>query len=113
MKPLAEQSCQHIAKGSPVIAQHLIDEYLPQIPQWLNIDNKIIERNFKFKDYHQTIAFVHAVADIAHHCDHHPDMLVSYNSCTVTYTTHAVDGLSSNDFICAAKIDRLLDNENS
>lgn len=105
MKSLAEQSCQAIAKGSPAIEQHLIDNYLPKIPQWKNINNKSIERNFKFEDYNRTIAFVNSVADIANKCDHHPDMHIGYNHCTVTYSTHAVNGLSLNDFICAAKID--------
>lgn len=107
MMPLAEQPCLAIAKGSLAIEQQLIDEYLPQIPHWQNIDNKSITRDFKFKDYYQAIAFVNAVADIAHQCDHHPDMQVGYNYCKVTYTTHAVDGLTLNDFICAAKINNL------
>ena len=52
--------------------------------------------------------FVNAVAAIAHREDHHPDLEVSYNSCTVRYTTHAIKGLSENDFICAAKVNALL-----
>ena len=55
-----------------------------------------------------TMAFVNAVAWIAHREDHHPDLLVSYNRCTVRFNTHSVGGLSINDFICAAKVDGLL-----
>ena len=111
MKPLAQQSCQHIAKGSPAIERNQIDIYLPHIAQWQNINYAAIERDFKFKDYYQTMAFVNAVAYIAHHDDHHPDLQVGYNHCKVNYTTHAVNGLSINDFICAAKIDMLVDDE--
>jgi 4a-hydroxytetrahydrobiopterin dehydratase len=67
-----------------------------------------IEAKFEFKNYFRTIAFVNAVAYIAIDEDHHPDIAFGYNSCTVAYSTHAVGGLSENDFICAAKIDRLL-----
>jgi 4a-hydroxytetrahydrobiopterin dehydratase len=58
---------------------------------------------------YQTMAFVNASAWISHREDHHPDIEVGYNKCRVSYMTHAIDGLSENDFICAAKIDSLLD----
>ncbi len=67
-----------------------------------------ISRTFRFKDYYRTMAFVNAVAWIAHREDHHPDLEVGYNRCRVRYSTHAIGGLSENDFICAAKIDALL-----
>ena len=67
----------------------------------------------KIKDYdaavvYQTMAFVNAIAWIAHCENHHPDLAVGYHYCHVTYQTHAIEGLSENDFICAAKIDALL-----
>lgn len=62
---------------------------------------------FKFKNYYQTMAFVNAVAWLSHREDHHPDLAVGYNHCLVVYMTHAIQGLSENDFICAAKIDGL------
>jgi len=71
-------------------------------------DNKSISRTFGFRNYYQTLAFVNALAWIAHGEDHHPDLEVGYNRCLVRYSTHAVDGLSENDFICAARIDALL-----
>lgn len=107
MSTLAEQSCQPVAKGSPAMTQPQIDDYVAQIPRWQLIDDKALQRDFAFINYYQTMAFVNAVAFIAHQCDHHPDMQVGYNHCCVTYTTHAVAGLSMNDFICAAKIDTL------
>lgn len=67
-----------------------------------------ISRTVRFSNYYQTMAFVNALAWIAHAEDHHPDLEVGYNRCLVRYSTHAVGGLSENDFICAAKIDALL-----
>ena len=81
---------------------------LAHIPDWQCTDNgKAIGQLFKFGNYHQTMAFVNAVAWIAHQQNHHPDMLVSYNSCAITFSTHSVGGLSLNDFICAARINEL------
>jgi len=73
-------------------------------------DGARIERTFRFKNYYQTIAFVNALAWIAHQEDHHPDLTVGYNRCVVQYSTHSVGGLSENDFICAARIDALVTN---
>ena len=73
----------------------------------LSDDGKQIARRFSFPAYGRTIAFANAAAWIATVEDHHPVLTVSYGDCVVSYTTHAIDGLSDNDFICAAKIDRL------
>jgi 4a-hydroxytetrahydrobiopterin dehydratase len=70
-------------------------------------DGKHIDRAFKFKDFLRTMSFVNALAHVANIEDHHPDLEVGYNYCRVRYSTHAVGGLSENDFICAAKIDAL------
>jgi len=70
-------------------------------------DAKSIARAYRFKDFYRTMSFVNAVAHIANVEDHHPDLEVGYNHCRLTYSTHAIGGLSENDFICAAKIDRL------
>ena len=67
-----------------------------------------IERIVRFTNYYETIAFVNAVAWIAHMEDHHPELTVGYNRCQVTYTTHSAGGLTNSDFICAEKIDALL-----
>lgn len=80
-----------------------------EIPEWtVRGDSKKIFRVVTFKNYYQTIAFVNAVAWIAHQENHHPDLEVGYKHCYVGYSTHAIDGLSENDFICAAKVDALL-----
>lgn len=68
---------------------------------------RVIGRHFSFKAFSRTIAFVNAVAFIATNEGHHPEMIVNYGSCQVNFITTAIDGLSDNDFICAAKIDRL------
>ena len=76
--------------------------------EWkLGVDSKSLERAYRFKDFHRTMSFVNAVAYVANLEDHHPDLEVGYDYCRIRYTTHAIGGLSENDFICAAKIDRL------
>jgi 4a-hydroxytetrahydrobiopterin dehydratase len=67
-----------------------------------------IERTFRFADYFETIAFVNALAFVAHRLDHHPDLSVHYNRCVVRWSTHAVQGISETDFECAALADALL-----
>lgn len=74
----------------------------------LSEDGKTIRRTCRFGNYYQTMAFVNALAWIAHAEDHHPDLEVGYNRCHIRFSTHAIGGLSENDFICAAKIDTLL-----
>ena len=70
-------------------------------------DNRAIERRFEFPAFSRTMSFVNAVAFVATNEGHHPDVTFSYGYCVVRYWTHAIGGLSDNDFICAAKIDRL------
>ncbi len=77
-------------------------------PAWaLSEDGKSLRRSFKFKDFYRTMSFVNAVAHIANAEDHHPDLEVGYGYCRMTFATHSIGGLSHNDFICAAKVDRL------
>ncbi len=84
-----------------------IDEHLADAPGWRVVDGAI-EKAFSFADFRQTMAFVNALAWIAHREDHHPELTVGYARCVVRYRTHSVDGISINDFICAARIDALL-----
>jgi 4a-hydroxytetrahydrobiopterin dehydratase len=78
-----------------------------QVPGWRLIDGAL-EKTFNFKNYYETMAFVNALAFIAHTEDHHPDLAVSYNKCTVRLNTHDVGGVSVSDFFCASKFDALL-----
>lgn len=84
-----------------------IGRHLADAAGWALVDGAI-QRRYDFADYHRTMAFVNAVAWVAHAEDHHPDLLVGYNRCTVRFNTHSVGGISVNDFICAAKVDALL-----
>lgn len=71
-------------------------------------DDVAIEKTFRFDDYHRTMAFVNAVAFIAHRQDHHPDLAVHYNRCVVRYSTHDAKGITERDFECASLVDALL-----
>jgi len=87
-------------------------DLLVQLKDWqLSTDGKQIFRSFQFKGFYKTMAFVNALAWIAHQENHHPDLEVSYDRCLVRFTTHALEGLTENDFICAAKVDALLKTE--
>lgn len=107
MSIFAHKQCE--AKTS-LLKKKDIKSHLKEIsPEWqLADDKKSISRIFKFKNYYDTMSFVNVVAMMAHQQDHHPEMTVTYNTCRVEFSTHSVDGLSLNDFICAAKIDGTL-----
>ena len=92
----------------PALTRAAAEALLAQLRGWtMNADAKEIRKTFAFKNYYETMAFVNAVAFIAHREDHHPDLTVGYNKVMVVFSTHSVSGLSDNDFIGAAKIDAL------
>ena len=105
---LLTQHCQPCKPGTPALRSEEVSKLLKSLHGWALV-NGVIQREFKFKNFYETMAFVNAVAFIANREDHHPDMEVGYNKCLVEYSTHSVGGLSQNDFICAAKIDQLLE----
>lgn len=78
-----------------------------QVPGWRLLEGAL-EKTFVFKNYYETMAFVNAVAFIAHTEDHHPELAVSYSKCTVRFDTHDVNGVSASDFFCASRVDALL-----
>ena len=83
-----------------------IRNYMPDVPGWtLSDDAKSITREYKFADFIGAVNFVNLVADIAEEEGHHPDIKINYNKVSLTLSTHAIGGLSENDFIVAAKID--------
>jgi 4a-hydroxytetrahydrobiopterin dehydratase len=95
-------------QSGPALDPAAAEALLKQLHRWsMDAGAKEIRRTFPFKDYYQTMAFVNAVAWIAHREDHHPEMTVGYNRVSIVFSTHSVGGLSENDFICAAKIDAL------
>lgn len=79
---------------------------LAALDGWIREDSAIV-KNFRFANYHETMAFVNAIAWIAHRTDHHPDLEVGYSRCVVRYSTHSAGGLTDKDFVGAAKIDAL------
>jgi 4a-hydroxytetrahydrobiopterin dehydratase len=83
---------------------------MPQLAQGWHVsdDFKQIKNSFSFRNFYETMAFVNAIAWFANQDNHHPDLEIGYNYCHVTFMTHALKGLSHNDFICAAKIDGLI-----
>ncbi|KGP62389.1 pterin-4-alpha-carbinolamine dehydratase [Legionella norrlandica] len=101
------ESCEGI--GAPLNPEQ-IKNLMPQLNKYWGIteDNRMIKRAFSFKNFYETMAFVNAIAWIANVENHHPDLEVGYNYCRVHFMTHALNGLTHNDFICAAKIDKLL-----
>ncbi|MEE9548064.1 MAG: 4a-hydroxytetrahydrobiopterin dehydratase [Nitrosomonadaceae bacterium] len=101
---LETKHCKPCEGGTPPLSSEKITELLKQLEGW-DLFDRLIGKVYNFKNYYQTMAFVNAVAWMSHREDHHPDMIVSYNKCRVEYSTHAIGGLSENDFICAAKID--------
>ena len=106
MTDLLHQKCQALAGGSPMQAA-AIQDHLNQVPGW-RWQQGAIEKTFTFKNYYETIAFVNALAWICHAEDHHPDLAVGYDRCAVRFNTHSVGGISLNDFICAAKVNALV-----
>lgn len=109
MNTLRDRHCTPVEKGSAPLDTATVRDLLTQVTDWeLASNNSSITRALRFNDFHQTIAFVNALAWIANQEDHHPDLEVGYNRCTIHYSTHAAQGLTINDFICAAKIDALL-----
>ncbi len=104
---LNEKSCSPCEGGTSPLSREEIDRLLQNLEGWVQADGEI-SKSFLFKNYYETIAFVNAVAWIAHRENHHPDLEVGYRQCRVRYTTHAIGGLSENDLICAAKVEHSL-----
>ncbi|MBL8993099.1 MAG: 4a-hydroxytetrahydrobiopterin dehydratase [Spirochaetia bacterium] len=107
MNSLASRSCKPIPKGSPALDVRQANEWQKELnANWKILENPSrLSREFRFKTYAETIAFVNQVASLAEKNDHHPDLGVHWGRCVVDLSTHSVGGLSENDFILAAKID--------
>ncbi len=109
IKILLEERCEYIPKGSKPLIIPTIESYLSQLPGWdVSLDYKTLSKTFSFKNYYQVMAFINAVAWLAHREDHHPEICFGYNEARITLTTHAANGITLNDLILAAKIDQLL-----
>jgi len=108
MESLTKRKCKPCEGGMPPYSEKQARDMLAQLKGWHLQDGRLA-KVYPFANYHHTMAFVNALAWISHREDHHPDLEVGYNKCRVTYWTHAVGGLSENDFICAAKCDALFE----
>jgi 4a-hydroxytetrahydrobiopterin dehydratase len=104
---LLMKTCRPLPAGTPPLEGHDLEHLLGHAEGW-GIVNGQLEKTVQLENHYQTIAFVNAVAWVSHREDHHPEMVVGYNTCTIRYATHSIGGLSENDFICAAKVDALI-----
>ncbi len=108
MTDLKSRHCKPCEGGVAPLNERQAAELLRALDGWgLSDDGREIHKEFRFKNFYRTMSFVNAVAHIANTEGHHPDLEIAYSRCLVRYTTHAIGGLSDNDFICAARIDAL------
>lgn len=106
--PLADAHCIPCRGHEHRLGEARIHELLAQVSGWAVVeDGHALSKTFHFPDYYHTISFVNALAHVANGQDHHPDLAVHYGHCVVRWSTHDAGGLTENDFICAAKADRL------
>lgn len=104
---IADQKCEPCREGTPPLTTEEAEQLRKETPEWTFKENSI-EREFKFRDFRKAVDFVNRVADIAEDEDHHPDIYIRYNKVRLELSTHNIGGLSRNDFIVAAKVDRLV-----
>jgi 4a-hydroxytetrahydrobiopterin dehydratase len=108
MNDLARKKCKPCEGGVKPFTADEAKQLLKGMQGW-SVEHGKLVKTYPFKNYYETLAFVNALAWISHREDHHPDLGVHYNKCRVEYSTHAIGGLSENDFICAAKCDALFE----
>ncbi|PKH09637.1 4a-hydroxytetrahydrobiopterin dehydratase [Moritella sp. Urea-trap-13] len=111
MTELNQQNCQACRADAPQVSDAELAVLVNQIPNWVVVvrDNIMqLEREFKFKNFKQAIAFTNQVAEMAEMEGHHPALLTEWGKVTITWWSHSIKGLHKNDFVCAAKTDALL-----
>ncbi len=105
---LVSQHCVPCEGGTPPLSPPEVKKYLSELKlPWENIDDKKIRHEFKFQNFKEAIAFINRVAELAESENHHPDLHIFYNRVVIELSTHAVKGLSENDFILASKIEKI------
>ncbi|NOZ94522.1 MAG: 4a-hydroxytetrahydrobiopterin dehydratase [Acidobacteria bacterium] len=102
------EPCRPVAEGTPALPAHEIRHLLDHVDGW-EVRSGKLTKSFLFQDHFQAVAFVNAVAWISHREDHHPELTLTGDTVVLRYSTHTVDGLSRNDFLCAAKVDHLVE----
>lgn len=107
MTDLTQKKCVPCEGGTPSLSDDQIQKYLKEVPQWVLEEGKVVRR-FKFNNFKEAIAFVNKIAELAEAENHHPNILVyGWRNVKLTFFTHAINGLSENDFIMAAKTGQL------
>jgi len=110
MENLLHMNCVPTRGDEPTLTDEEISDLHPQVPEWQTVERdhkQRLERAFKFKNFVQALQFTNQVGDLAEAEDHHPALLTEWGKVTVTLWTHSIGGLHRNDFIMAAKTDRL------
>ncbi|MHA7833519.1 MAG: 4a-hydroxytetrahydrobiopterin dehydratase [Algiphilus sp.] len=110
MNDLAQKTCKPCEGGVDPLDREAAQNMMTALADnWrLADDASAISAEFRFPEFYRTMAFINAVAWVANQQDHHPDIRFGYNYAEITFTTHAINGLSENDFICAARVDALM-----
>jgi 4a-hydroxytetrahydrobiopterin dehydratase len=103
---LADKSCVPCRGGVPPLTGEALESLHRQVPAWKVENQHHLQREFRFPDFKQALAFVNRVGEIAEQEGHHPDILLTWGKAAITLWTHKIDGLTESDFIMAAKIDR-------
>jgi 4a-hydroxytetrahydrobiopterin dehydratase len=106
---LSNRHCEPCEGGIAPMDREQAEAYLAELEGWeLSSDGKIINKRFEFRGFFRTMSFINAMAWVVNQENHHPDFSAGYNFCEVGFTTHAIDGLSENDFICATRVEALI-----
>ena len=103
IEALALEAC---VRGAAQLPDKDVNEQVAALPGWQHVADRIA-KTYRFAGWLETMAFVNAVAWIAQRADHHPDLSVHFNRCVVSYSTHDAGGITHNDLVCAARIERL------
>ena len=106
---LADRHCEPCEGGVEPLSRDQATSLLNELEGWiLSDDGKMISKKYEFRGFFRTMSFINAMAWVVNEENHHPDFSAGYNYCKVGFTTHAIDGLSDNDFICAARVEALI-----
>lgn len=103
---LGNETCKPCAGGTAMLTEAACQDYLTSLKGWV-LAGTAIEKSYSFRNHYEAMAFVNAVAWVSHRQNHHPEITIGYADVRVRYWTHVAGGLTENDFICAAKVDRL------
>lgn len=112
MNALNQQSCEACHADAPMVSDEELATLMSEIPEWVSVARDgvlMLKREYKLKNFRKAQAFTNRVADLAEAEGHHPEIILEWGKVTVTWWTHAINGLHRNDFICAAKTDALVE----